>query len=567
MRADRQQRLDRPDEKRTPPRQAEQAPALLEGGPAAARTGPMSPATARALQRTVGNAAVVRRMERERHRHDADCRHATAVQRLAYDQEPETDGVARADAVTRAAGSPMRPDVRRRMEGDFGGEDFGDVRVHVDRGSAEALGAKAYTTKTNRIVFRSAADMDDHTLRHELQHVRQQRAGGVPTGVSDPADALERDAESTAAELGRQASSVQRSAAREHPTAPAAPGAATAAHAGVVQRVLSKTSQAFFQKWAGEGSPRLNPEQKNWVWKKLIEINRNEMAVKRLTPEKALEQLAERDLTPAAMDAEIGSASTAQQAAPPESMEQYQERAEGAVGDADRLWRERQPDMPRLETRTFDIEGLGRGTVAMLRSASAPKHPGMLAWFSHGYEDKHPVAVGTPRQYGFAVRSEQSLNRVGADAEIFASLPDALANAGVEPTGNAPGEYVQPHHATELSLEIDRVIGLVDHCDVAVLLDFQWSDQVADAFAEARKAETPPLAVIVDQAQALSRYTSLLIYACRTPWSVNAAAEGSSKLKASLQKELMSQGLSAAEALAKAQEKYEGSPQRGKVYP
>ncbi|MGW0606842.1 eCIS core domain-containing protein [Streptomyces sp. NPDC002644] len=565
MRADRQQRLARPDERRALPRQPEQVPVLREGGPAAAgRPGPMSPGGAGALQRTIGNAAVVRRMERERHRHGPDCRHATAVQRLADDEEAQTDAVAQADAVTRTAGSPMRADVRRRMEGDFGGEDFGDVRVHVDRGSAEALGAKAYTTKTNRIVFRSAADMDDHTLRHELQHVRQQRAGGVPTGVSHPTDALERDAESTAAELGRQPQGVQRATAAEHPTT--RPVAATA-RAGVVQRVLSKTTQSFFQTWAGAGSPRLNPEQKNWVWKKLIEINKNEMAVKRLTPEKALAQLAEHDLTPAAMDAEIGSASTARQAAPPESMEQYQERAEGTVRDADRIWRERQPDMPRLETRTFDIEGLGRGTVAMLKSASAPRHPDMLAWFSHGYEDKQPIAVGTPRQYGFAVQSEQSLNRVGADAQIFASLPDALANAGVEPTGNAPGEYVQPHHATELSLEIDRVTGLVDHCDVAVLLDFQWSDQVADAFAEARKAETPPLAVIVDQAQALNRYTSLLIYACRTPWSVNAAAEGSSKLKASLQKELMSQGgLSAAEALAQAQEKYEGSPQRGKVY-
>ncbi|MDH6229169.1 DUF4157 domain-containing protein [Streptomyces sp. MJP52] len=564
MRADRQQRLARPDDKRALPRQADQAPALLEGSPAAAgRTGPTSPAAARSLQRTIGNAAVVRLMERERHQHDADCGHATATQRLAEDPTVQSDAVARADAVTRAAGSRMRTDVQRKMEGDFGGEDFSDVRVHVDRDSAEALGAKAYTTKTNRIVFRSAADMDDHTLRHELQHVRQQRAGRVPTGVSHPADALERDAESTAVELGRQTKGVQRSAATEHRTAPVA----ATAHAGTVQRVLSKTSQPFFQKWAGEGSPRLNPEQKNWVWKKLIEINKNEAAVKRLTPEKALDQLAAAGWTKAVMDQEIGSPSTAQDTAPPESMEQYQERAEGTVREADRLWRERESDMPRLETRTFDIEGLGRGTVAMLKSASAPKHPDMLAWFSHGYEDKQPITIGTARQYGFAVQPEQSLNRIGADAKVFASLPDALANAGVEPTNNAPGEYVQPHHATELSLEIDRVTGLVDYCDVAVLLDFQWSGKVSEAFAEARKAETPPLPVIIDQAQAFSRYKSLLIYACRTPWSVNVAVSGSGMLKASLQKELMSrEGLSADEAMAKAHAKYEGSPQQGKIY-
>ncbi|MFI0190586.1 DUF4157 domain-containing protein [Streptomyces sp. NPDC017082] len=563
MRADRQQRIAEPDDKRALPRQADRAPALLRGGPAAAgRTGRMSPAAARSLQRTIGNAAVARLMEPERHQHDADCGHVTATQRLAEDLTVQPDAMARAEAVTRTAGSPMRADVQHKMEGDFGGEDFSDVRVHVDRDSAEALGAKAYTTNTNRIVFRSAADMDDHTLRHELQHVRQQRAGNVPTGVSHPTDALERDAESTAAQLGRQPKGVQRSTAPEHRTTPVAAGART----GVVQRVLSKTSQAFFQNWAGAGSPRLNPAQKNWVWQKLIEINKHEAVVKQLTPAKALEQLAEHNVTVAAMEAAIGGASTAQATAPPESMEQYEERAANTVLDADRTWRKGQPEMPRLERRTFDIEGLGRGTVALLKSASGPKHSDMLAWFSHGYEDKHPIAVGTPRQYGFAVQSEQSLNRVGANAEVFASLPDALANAGVEPTTDAPGEYVQPHHATELSLEIDRVTGLVDYCDVAVLLDFQWSDKVADAFAEARKAETPPLAVIIDSAPAFSRYKSLLIYACRTPWSVNAAAEGSSKLKAALQKELMSQGLSAAEALAKAQEKYEGSPQEGKVY-
>ncbi|WP_151772172.1 eCIS core domain-containing protein [Streptomyces abyssomicinicus] len=565
MRADREQRLaEQGNDKRALPRQAGQAPALLGPGPAAAgRTGGMSPEAARSLQRTIGNAAVVRLMEQERHQHDAHCGHANATQRLVEDGAVEPDAMAQADAVTRTSGSPLRADLQRKMEGDFGGEDFSDVRVHVDRGSADALGAKAYTTKTNRIVFRTAADMDDHTVRHELQHVRQQRAGGVPTGVSHPTDALERDAENTASELGRQTKGVQRSVAPEHSPSPVS----APAHANVVQRV-SKTSRSFFQAWAGEG-PQLTPAQKNWVWQKLLGLNGNAPARLTKLPEKqALQQLLDNNVTRAAMDAEIGAvASPAQQSDAPESMEQYQERAGGTVSEADRVWRERQPDMPRLETRTFDIEGLGRGTVAMLRSASAPKRPDMLAWFSHGYEDKHPITVGTPRQYGFAVQGEQSLNRIGANAQVFASLPEALANAGWEPTTSAPGEYVQPHHATELSLEIDRVTGLVDHCDVAVMLDFQWSGKVAEEFAEARKAETPPLPVIIENAPAFSRYKSLLIYACRTPWSVSAAVEGSGTLKARLQQELMQkEGLSATDALAKAQAKYEGSPQEGKVY-
>jgi len=103
--------------------------------------------------------------------------------------------------------------------------------------------------------------------------------------------------------------------------------------------------------------------------------------------------------------------------------------------------------------------------------------------------------IGTERQYGFAVRVEQSLNRVGATAEAFASLPDALAASGHAPSRDAPGEYVQPHKANEFGVEFPSVFGLVDYCDVAMLLDFEWAPQIADEFAEAAKAGTPPHAV------------------------------------------------------------------------
>ncbi|MFD6529169.1 DUF4157 domain-containing protein [Streptomyces sp. NPDC060184] len=215
MHADRQRPVADPDRGRGLPRRAVGVPATAALQQAAPYAGGLSPAAVLSLQRTIGNAAVARLVERERHQHGADCGLGATVQRSTADRAVRGDAPDPVDAVTRTSGSPLRTDVRQRMENDYGGEDFSDVRVHVDRGSAEAVGAKAYTTHTRHIVFRSPADMDDHTMRHELQHVRQQRAGGVPSGISDPGDAWERDAERTATELGRRPGHVQRSTPRE----------------------------------------------------------------------------------------------------------------------------------------------------------------------------------------------------------------------------------------------------------------------------------------------------------------------------------------------------------------
>ncbi|MEU5662983.1 eCIS core domain-containing protein [Streptomyces longwoodensis] len=236
MQADRHQHAADTDRGRGLPRPVVRSPETAGPQQAAPRLADgLSPAAALSLQRAIGNAAVARLVEQERHQHGADCGHGATVQRSTGDQAVQRDALDRVDAVTRASGSPLRTDVRHRMESDYGGEDFSDVRVHVDRDSAEAVGAKAYTTKTHHIVFRSTADMDDHTMRHELQHVRQQRAGGVPSGISAPTDAWERDAESTAAELGRRPADVQRSPAREQ-NRTSAPGVA-------VQRMPSSPSR------------------------------------------------------------------------------------------------------------------------------------------------------------------------------------------------------------------------------------------------------------------------------------------------------------------------------------
>lgn len=157
-------------------------------GPAPVPPGRLSPESVLALQQMMGNDAVARLIDDDAVRHDA------------------MDLV---DKATRRPGSPLPTRLRHEMESDFNGADFGDVRSRIDRESAEAIGAKAYTTKTNQIVFRSVADMDEHTLRHELGHVQQQRAGLATPGVSHPADDLEQAAEANAIQIELEKRSVQ----------------------------------------------------------------------------------------------------------------------------------------------------------------------------------------------------------------------------------------------------------------------------------------------------------------------------------------------------------------------
>jgi hypothetical protein len=120
------------------------------------------------------------------------------------------------DVIGKGGGAPLRSDVRGQMEAGLGA-DFGDVRVHAGGAAAEsahAVSAKAYTVG-NEVVFGQGAYQPDtadgrHTLAHELTHVVQQRSGpvdGTSTGdgvaLSHPDDRFEREAESTAAAVGR----------------------------------------------------------------------------------------------------------------------------------------------------------------------------------------------------------------------------------------------------------------------------------------------------------------------------------------------------------------------------
>ncbi|MCQ4045113.1 DUF4157 domain-containing protein [Streptomyces rubrisoli] len=146
------------------------------------------------LQRTAGNTAVVRALQR-RARPPLD-----SYAPIAAPVEPST-----VPKVLGTSGKPLDGAVRTEMEGRLGA-DFSDVRVHTGadaQRSAQELGARAYTSG-NHVVLGDGGG-DRHTLAHELTHVIQQRQGpvaGTDHGnglrVSDPSDRFERAAEDNA---------------------------------------------------------------------------------------------------------------------------------------------------------------------------------------------------------------------------------------------------------------------------------------------------------------------------------------------------------------------------------
>ncbi|MEH1013093.1 DUF4157 domain-containing protein [Micromonospora sp. CPCC 206060] len=158
---------------------------------------------------------------------------AVGNQALGKLLEPETSPVH--DVVNSGGGSPLTPEVRTDMEARFGGQDFGDVRVHTDGAaheSAKSVNAQAYTVGSNIVFQRDSYDpaspTGQHMLAHELTHVVQQRSGPVDgtdhgggVKVSDPSDRFEREAVANADRLM---------------SAPAAPTPSSAAPGAPVQR-------------------------------------------------------------------------------------------------------------------------------------------------------------------------------------------------------------------------------------------------------------------------------------------------------------------------------------------
>ncbi len=147
---------------------------------------------------TVGNAELRRALQRSLHDHGPNCTHDQAdVQRRAEDQSAVQPRTTLFDA-QRTPGRPLASHIQRTAEQAYG-MPFGHVRVHddpVSQQSAEELGASAYTSGPD--IYIGPQGMDDETMYHELDHVRQQALGpvagtdnGMGAKVSSPRDPFE----------------------------------------------------------------------------------------------------------------------------------------------------------------------------------------------------------------------------------------------------------------------------------------------------------------------------------------------------------------------------------------
>jgi Domain of unknown function (DUF4157) len=113
-------------------------------------------------------------------------------------------------AVASGGGGRLSGAVADQIGGVYG-DSLGDVRVHYDDHAAalsRAVSARAFTVGSD-IFFGAGEYKPDSTggrelLAHELAHVVQQRGGATngPLTVSQPGDALEREAEAAARNLG-----------------------------------------------------------------------------------------------------------------------------------------------------------------------------------------------------------------------------------------------------------------------------------------------------------------------------------------------------------------------------
>lgn len=121
---------------------------------------------------------------------------------------PALDGVPSVvHDVLRSSGQPLPSAMRAFMEPRFG-QDFSHVQVHADAraaASARALEASAYTVGSHVVFgpgeFHPESGSGQQLLAHELAHVVQQGAAepSGPLTISEPGDALERDADAQAA--------------------------------------------------------------------------------------------------------------------------------------------------------------------------------------------------------------------------------------------------------------------------------------------------------------------------------------------------------------------------------
>jgi hypothetical protein len=123
------------------------------------------------------------------------------------------DGTVHADVqsaidATRGTGSGLDPSIAGRMTDSFG--DLSDVRVHTDDTADKlnrSVSARAFATGTDVYFaqgeYNPGSAAGDKLIAHELAHVVQQRGASAsgPLSVSQPGDAMEREADAAADQL------------------------------------------------------------------------------------------------------------------------------------------------------------------------------------------------------------------------------------------------------------------------------------------------------------------------------------------------------------------------------
>jgi hypothetical protein len=125
----------------------------------------------------------------------------------------KSDGTVHADVQsaidsTRGGGTALDAGVADRMSGSLG--DLSDVRVHADETADKlnrSVSARAFATGTDVYFaggeYNPGSPDGDKLIAHELAHVVQQRGASAsgPLAVSQPGDAMEREADSVADQI------------------------------------------------------------------------------------------------------------------------------------------------------------------------------------------------------------------------------------------------------------------------------------------------------------------------------------------------------------------------------
>ncbi|MEU6806592.1 eCIS core domain-containing protein [Streptomyces neyagawaensis] len=213
----------------------------------AVRTGEaLTPQSVLAPQGGIGNAAISRLLELQRHTDNGGCCDGPEPEdRRSGDAPIQRSTV---HDVLRSPGKPLPEALRSEMEARLGAN-FRDVVIHDNAAAARSaveVNADAYTANKNHIVV-GPRGLNKRTLAHELTHVEQQRAGavaGTDNGnglrVSDPSDRFERAAEANATRV--MARTVNAPEAQQAPQAREAheQAKAPASSQPAVQRVLGK---------------------------------------------------------------------------------------------------------------------------------------------------------------------------------------------------------------------------------------------------------------------------------------------------------------------------------------